>query len=521
MNKLSAIPSDGLQGLKENWSKDALSGFLVFLIAMPLSLGIAKASGFPPITGLITAIIGGIVVSLFMGARLTIKGPAAGLIVIVAESVHELTYPVALAAIVVAALFQILFGVFKLGKLSDFFPASAVHGMLAAIGIIIMSKQLHIALGTDPALTKGKAPLQLIAMLPQGIANMNSIIAIIGFTSLLILFGLPLIKNKYIKKIPAPLLVLLVSIPMAWMLDYKNIPNALVKIESITNPATYTFASFSGIFTGVFFKSVMMFALVGSIESLLTAKAIDMKDPWKRKTNYNKDLIAVGIGNSISGMIGGLPMISEVARSSANITNGARTRWANFFHGLFLLLFVLIAQPLIEMIPIAALAAMLIAVGYRLASPKEFIHTYKIGPEQLIIFIGTIITTLATDLLIGIATGIVLKFIIHVYNGVPISTLFTTNLKIETTDKDTTLVTISNAAIFSNYIGLKKELNKLPAKEKIILDLSNTILVDHTVFESLHHFAEDYNQDGGEFKIIGLEKHKALSDHPMATRKKV
>jgi MFS superfamily sulfate permease-like transporter len=263
-----------------------------------------------------------------------------------------------------------------------------------------------------------------------------------------------------------------------------------------------------------------MFALVGSLESLLTVKAIDMLDPYKRKSNYNKDLIAVGAGNALSGLVGGLPMISEVARSSANVMNGGRTRWSNFFHGLFLLVFVLVASPVIQMIPNAALAAMLIFVGYRLASPKEFINTYKIGKEQMVIFLGTIIMTLATDLLIGIGTGVLLKFIIHIINGVPVRSLFSKSIKVEDTDKDKVLVTIRNAAVFSNYIGIRNELLKIPGGKKVILDLRDTRLVDHTVYESLHHIAEDYNHQGGEMEIVGLEEHVPLSGHPNAARKK-
>lgn len=509
------LPKDGWSGLIENWKKDILSGFLVFLIAMPLSLGIAKASGFPPVSGLITAIIGGTIVSIFMGARLTIKGPAAGLIVIVVSSVNELTYPYALGAIVAAALIQVLFGVFKLGRLSDFFPSSAIHGMLAAIGIIILSKQIHIAMGIAPEVLKGKEPLILLSMIPQSIINMNPSIALVGGISLLILFGLPLI----VKKIPAPLVVLLVSVPLGVLLNYKNIPSALVEVASVTDPSTYTWAKFD--FSGTFIKFVIMYALVGSLESLLTAKAIDMLDPFRRKTDYNKDLVAVGFGNMLAGMIGALPMISEVARSSYNVTNGARTRWANFFHGLFLLLFVLIARPLIEMIPNAALAAMLITIGYRLASPKEFIHTYKIGFEQLIIFVGTVITTLATDLLIGIGVGIILEFIIHMVNGVPLLNMFTNDLKIDNSDQDKYIISIRDAAVFTNFLSLKKELARIPSHKHIILDLFETQLVDHTVIESLHRLSDDYNHAGGYFEIVGLEEHKSTSTHKFAARKKV
>ena len=358
-NNKTYYPADGLAGLKENFSKDALSGFLVFLLALPLSLGIAKASDFPAIFGLVTAIIGGIIVSFFAGSALTIKGPAAGLIAICGGAISafgggDTGWHLTLGAIVVAGIVQILFGVFKLGKLADFFPGAAIHGMLAAIGIIIMSKQIHSLLGIDPKFLKGKEPLELLAMIPESIMHENAHLAEIGISCLVILIAMSFVKHQKIKKIPAPLIVLIVAIPLGLILNIKTddaISNfSLVKIGSIFDAFTNGFtmkgdfvsrgilnADFTALSShlGEFIVYVILFSLIGSLESLLTAKAIDGMDPYKRKSNFNKDLIAVGIGNTLSGLLGGLPMISEVARSSANVSNGAQTRWANFFHGLW------------------------------------------------------------------------------------------------------------------------------------------------------------------------------------------
>ncbi|WP_339838798.1 SulP family inorganic anion transporter, partial [uncultured Flavobacterium sp.] len=450
------IPADGLAGLRENFKADAISGFIVFLLALPLSLGIAKASAFPPVMGLLTAIIGGIFVSFIMGSRLTIKGPAAGLIVIVAGSVAEfgqgddiLGWKLALGAMVVAGVVQILFGVFKLGKLADFFPLSAIHGMLAAIGIIIIAKQIPVLLNDNPALGKGKGPLELLANIPNFIMNLDPKASLIGIVSLAIMMGWPYIKNKNIKMIPAPLVVLLFAIPCELFMHFKETEPAyaLVKIGNFVDSLGLN-ASFDGIsHTGIFIKYVIMFALVGSLESLLTVKAIDLMDPFKRKSDMNKDLIAVGIGNTFAAFLGGIPMISEVARSSSNVNNGAQTRWANFFHGVFILLFVLVASPVLEMIPNAALAAMLITVGVKLAHPKEFIHTFQIGKEQLAIFLVTIFFTLFEDLLVGIAAGIVLKMIIHLFNGTPISSFFKAPTLVSF-EGNNYLVEIDKAAIF-------------------------------------------------------------------------
>ena len=524
-NKLQ-LPKDGIAGLKENFSADATSGFIVFLLALPLSLGIAKASDFPPLMGLVSAIIGGVIVSLLMGSRLTIKGPAAGLIVIVAGAVAdfgggELGWHLALGAMVVAGLVQILFGVFKLGKLVDFFPLSAIHGMLAAIGLIIIAKQIPVLLDVNPTMTKGLGPIALLGHIPTFIAHLDPRAAAIGVVSLAVMLGWPYIKNPYIKKVPAALVVLLISVPAELIMHFQTTEPAyaLVHIGNLMENIKVN-VSFDGVAqTGIFVKYVVMFALVGTLESLLTVKAIDLLDPYKRKSNTNKDLVAVGIGNTISAILGGLPMISEVARSSSNVNNGAKTRWANFFHGVFILVFVLLASHLIELIPNAALAAMLISVGIKLAHPKEFVHTFKIGKEQLAIFVVTIFFTMYEDLLVGIAAGIVLKMIIHVINGTPISSFFKAPTVVSF-EGDQYLVEINKAAIFTNFLGIKRKLEEIPTGFNIVIDLKNTKLVDHSVMESLHHFQHEYEgTDGGTVKIIGLENHKPTSEHEFAARK--
>lgn len=528
MNTKKYIPADGWAGFKENFSSDAISGFIVFLLALPLSLGIAKASDFPPIMGLITAMIGGLVVSFFMGSKLTIKGPAAGLIVIVAGAVAEfgegdnvLGWKLALGAMVVAGLVQILFGVLKMGKLADFFPLSTIHGMLAAIGIIIIAKQIPVLLNDNPALAKGMGPIELLLNIPKFILNLDPKASLIGIVSLAIMLGWPYLKNANIKKIPAPLVVLLFAIPVELMMDFAHTepPYALVKIGSLTENIGIH-ANFSGVnHLGLFIKYVVMFALVGSLESLLTVKAIDLMDPFKRKSNPNKDLIAVGVGNTLAAFMGGLPMISEVARSSSNVNNGAKTRWANFFHGFFILLFVLVAAPLLEMIPNAALAAMLISVGFKLAHPKEFKHMLHIGKEQLFIFTVTVVVTLLEDLLVGIFAGMLVKMMIHAINGTPISSFFKAPTVVSFHGNQY-LVEISKSAIFSNYLGIKRKLEEIPPGYHVIIDLSKTRVVDHSVMENLEHFKYDYQNISlsGTVEITGLQEHVSKSNHPLSVR---
>ena len=520
------LPEEGIKGLRQNWKTDSISGFLVFLLALPLSLGIAKASGFDPAMGVLTAMIGGLFVSFFNVSPLTIKGPAAGLITVCAAAIGDLEKlglaghnPVSMvcAAIVVMAIIQIVFGFMKLGALSDFFPHSAVHGMLAAIGIIIIAKQIPVLLGDEPSVYKGESPLQMLADIPRFIRESHPHLAVVGIISLLVMFIFPRLNIKVFRNIPAPVLVLVIAIPLSIYWHFKH-DYSLVRIGSFWQNI-HVSADFAAIGTFTFWKYVFMFLFVNSLESLLTVKAVDNMDPYKRESSYSGDLIGLGAGNALSGLLGGLPMISEVVRSGSNVGFGARTKWSNFFHGLFLLIAMLMLIPVIELIPNAALAAMLIFAGFRLAAPKEFISTYRIGREQLAIFLITILVTLLQDLLLGIASGILVKFIFHLYNGASVSSLFKARYEIRRNDK-TTYIHVNGSAVFSNLIGYKKVFTGLPPGEHVVVNFYSAHLVDHSFLHFVHHFGHTYDARGGQFRITGLETHKALSEHPLATRKK-
>jgi MFS superfamily sulfate permease-like transporter len=247
-----------------------------------------------------------------------------------------------------------------------------------------------------------------------------------------------------------------------------------------------------------------------------------MLDPWKRKSNLDRDNLAVGIGNTLAACIGGLPMISEIVRSKANIDNGARTRFANLYHGLFLLVFVAVAPGLLHRIPLAALAAMLVYTGFRLASPLEFLNVYRIGREQLIVFVTTIIAVLATDLLIGIGIGIATKFGIHLINGVPLRSLFKPYLDIEQKDDKNLYIKAKESAVFSNWIPFKRQIENegLLQGRNVELDLSETRLVDHSVMEKLHELQNEFDKNGLTLEVTGLETHSGYSAHPFAARRK-
>ncbi len=521
-----------------NWRKDLMAGFLVFLIALPLCLGIAVASGFPPMAGIISAIVGGLLVSRINGSCLTITGPAAGLIVVILTSVQSLGegntidgYRYTLAAIVVAGLLQIVLGYLKAGRLAAFFPNSVVHGMLAAIGIIIITKQLPVMVGVQ---IQGGGMLSDIALIPHALTYFVPKVAVIALIGLVILIGWPQIQHQTLSKIPAPILVIVAGMLLGRLLGLSHLqPEPLFRMPddlliggsvlvSISDSllGSLVFPDFGKLASVAFWESVISICLVGSLESLLSAAAVDKLDPKKRYTDLNRDLAAVGVGNAVSGMLGGLPLISEIVRSSANIDAGAQSGWANFFHGAFLLVFVLLFPAMIGSIPLASLAALLVYTGFRLASPQAFARTMDLGVEQMAIFLVTIVGILASNLLAGVAIGIAAKLMLHLVRGVPIKSLLSISYRLQQQSGDVWVVSVIGSAIFSNFVSLKSDLAGLPDGRKVIFDLSNTDLIDHTVMEFIDHYRDDYVDRGGLCEVIGLSEHRAYGDHELAARKR-
>ncbi|MCA9177844.1 MAG: SulP family inorganic anion transporter [Planctomycetales bacterium] len=543
-------PRGDASGFFRYFQHDFVSGLLVFLIALPLCLGISLASGYPPIAGVFTAIIGAVLTTFISNSELTIKGPAAGLIVIAIGCIEDfggngmtegwtdadmMAYRAALAVGVAAAVMQILFGLFRGGILGEFFPISAVHGMLAAIGVIIIIKQIPVALGVSA----GGEPLEMAREIPHYIAEANPAIALIGLTSVLIMFLWPVLGKKVsvLKAIPSPVIVLLAAVPLGMAFNLLNdhtynfaghehhlgekylvkMPDRMFGMfDDITSPNFSALGQFKA------WKWVLMFFIIGSLESLLSAKAVDLLDPWKRKTNMNRDVLAVGCGNLCAAWLGGLPMISEIVRSRANIDNGARTRFADLWHGVFLLACVALIPTMLHRIPLAALAGMLVYTGFRLAHPSEFVHVYRIGKEQLAIFVTTIVAVLATDLLIGVAAGILLKMVIHVANGVPVHSLFKPYLEVQEVDDKTSLILARESAVFSNWIPFRRQIEEigLVQKRNLIVDVSHTKLVDHSVMAKLEEMERNFEQEGLTFEVRGLDELQPLASDVHAARKR-
>ena len=467
--------ADSLKSLPKN----LFSGFVVSLIALPLGLGLAIASEAPPLAGIIAAVAGGVVVSIFGGSHVTIAGPGNGLVIVLLAAITTLGggnlfegYLYTLAAIILSGVLLFIFGVFRLGAMSEFFPATALQGMLAAIGIGILAKQFHIMLGIRSV--SGDTIDQLMAI-PDSFLNFlafHPFSGLIGFLSLIFLFLYSKIRNPFFHLIPAPMWVVVVSIGIGY---YYNLvlkqatpidPELLIQIpdQLFTNLPRPNFNKWFDLnFLGV----VVSITLVAIIESLLSIKAVDKLDPKKRRSNVNKDLRALGLASIVSGFLGGLNVVTVIARSSVNVNNGGTNRSANFFHAAFLVLFVVFLGEQIQRIPLTVLAAILVYTGYRLATPENLLRVYKIGPEQALIFVVTLVSTLLTSLISGIVIGILFTFIVHLFlskNIILFSlNIFKPNVLMYLEDQTGNYyVSVKNFCTFLNFYKLKAKLDQIP-----------------------------------------------------------
>jgi Sulfate permease and related transporters (MFS superfamily) len=487
-------------GLLANFKYDFPAGIVVFLVAVPLCLGIALASNAPLLSGLIAGIVGGMVVSLLSGSELSVTGPAAGLTVIVASAIAKLgSFEAFLAAVMVAGVIQIIFGVLRAGIIGDYVPNSVIKGMLAAIGIIIIIKQFPYAFGHSTGQYDDREDIKFLqhfgedsafAELVRTLFNISPAAVFISVLSivLLVLWEKPFFQRyAFFRLVPGPLAVVFLGIGLnqlfSWafadfpMLFLSAEKGQLVKVPVFENPTqvlqSITLPDFSALLRKETYIVALTLAVVASIETLLSIEAADKLDPFKRISDTEKELRAQGIGNLISGLLGGLPITAVIVRSSANIYAGARTRASGFFHGLFLLIAVLLAPHLLNLIPLASLASILIVVGYKLASVKLFKAMYKTGTEQFIAFVTTIVAIVFTDLLIGIFIGsaVAIFFVLRVYHHSSITTVNQDNYYLIRFNKDMSFV---------NKSELKEQLAKIPNDSVVIIEGTKAILLTET-----------------------------------------
>jgi len=502
--------------------QDLICGFLVSLIALPLSIGISIASGAPPAAGILAAFVGGVIGALYSGSKVTINGPAAGLIVIVAAAILEMGagnplagFRAMLACTLIAGVLQMIMGKLKLANLGLAFPSTVVHGMLAAIGLIIVSKQIHAAMGVSPS---ASSPFGLIAEIPTSMGLANPAIAAIATAALAIMFLWPFLPNKISRILPAPLVAVLagVGLGLAFDLQHSHLVHTFLKdfnlgpkyLLDVPNnlKSAFFLPDFSLVSTLVFWKHTILITLVGSAEAVLSVCAVDKIDLKNRRSDLNKSLFGNGLANVVNGCIGGLPVITEIVRSSANVSNGAKTQWSNFSHGLILIAFLILAPNLLHEIPVAALAAVLIVVGFRLAAPKHFIDAFKHG--QGIVFLTTVLAILTTDLLTGVLVGTLVEFLFVFAAGKSLR-LFGLNYETSKTKEERTL-SVKGPLAFTNYLHLREHLNPNGKERSLTLDLSKSPVVDHTVNEHLSQHASDFAALG---KSLIIQRHDSEKRH--------
>ncbi|MBV1888016.1 MAG: hypothetical protein KUG51_01880 [Urechidicola sp.] len=528
------IPAKGFKGLKENWRNDVTAAISVSLVALPLALGIAVASGVSPMSGLLSAIIAGVVTTFFRGSNLAINGPAAGLIAAILGglAVLEGNINYVLAAIVVSGAIQILLGLLKMGRFAKLLPSSVLHGILAAIGVIIFAKQIHFALGTS---SDADTIIGILVDAVRKIPEINPFVFIIALLGVLVLIFYKKINTKFIRILPAPMWVLILALPIVYGFDFFHAHNITLFGQSynvnpemlITIPAnpldSIMHPDFSRIATMPFWLTVMSITTIGTVITLASARAVDKLDPYKRTSNLNKDLIGVGLSTMVSGGLGGLPITNVIVRSTVNVNNNAKTKWSNLYHGLFLALFVIFLAPVLKSIPLAALAAILVHTGFKLASPKVFKSTYNQGVEQLLFLSSTLIITLFTDLLYGIIGGILITLVLHMLLAkVGFMTFFKmiykSGSKIIHLDNGTYDIKIKGVANFLYALELDKLLQGIPIGSSVHIDMSQTRLVDLSIMENLIEFKRVHDNNGGNVELIGLDNHVASTSHNRALK---
>lgn len=495
-------------------SRDAISGLIVFLIALPLCLGIAQASGVPPFAGIVAGVIGGIIIGSLSGSALSVSGPAAGLIAIVVGALSTLgSFEIFLCAVMVAGALQLLLGILRAGGIADYIPTNVIEGMLAGIGVTIIFKEVVNAVGFDKQafVAEGETGFQW-ADITDAFQHVEPGAVVISVTGIVILALWSMKAFKKVQMIPAGLLVVLLGVLLNELFQASASPLGLsdTHLVNLEVPATvgeffgqFTAPDFSGFANPQVWITGAVIAVVASIETLLCIEATDKLDPLKRVTPTNRELRAQGIGNLISGLIGGLPITSVIVRSSANINSGARTKLSTIIHGSLLLVCVASIPALLNHIPKAALAAILIFTGYRLARPAVWKHMYKAGWNQFIPFLATVLCVVFLDLLKGVGVGLLISVFFILRQNARIPYYFQRS---SFSNGDLIKLTLAQEVSFLNKASIKQTLEKLPENSAVIIDASGTEYIDYDVLEVIRDFHNSRAPERGiKLSLIGFQ----------------
>lgn len=481
---------------------DLGSSLVVFLVALPLCLGIALGSNAPLFSGITAGIVGGIVIGILSGSPLSVSGPAAGLTAIVAGAIILLpSFETFLLAVILCGVFQLILGFFKAGIIGDYIPKSVIKGMLAAIGIILIWKQIPHLIGypgnteiLSAPLTAGENATSPINR--NWLSYITPTALLIGFVCLVFQFSwgkFAAKKGGWLNLIPAPLLVVLAGVGINALMQWKGGGLALGAEHLVAIPAASSTAEFFTFFTlpdwsGILNKDVWItgitLALVASLETLLGIEAVDNLDPQKRLTPTNRELKAQGVGNIVSGLIGGLPLTSVIVRSSANVNAGAKTKMSAIYHGFFILLSVAFIPGILGMIPLAALASILIFTGFKLAQPALFLSFFKKGWEQFLPFVVTVIVILLTDLLTGVLAGLAVGLFFSARSNFKTSVLIVN-------DNNQYLIRLRKDVSILNKRGIKSRLKAVPEHSSVLIDATRADYIDRDIIEMIDEFVKE------------------------------
>ncbi|MFA6262015.1 MAG: SulP family inorganic anion transporter [Bacteroidia bacterium] len=505
------------------WLKhDLPAGLSVFLVALPLCLGIALASGAPLYAGLISGMIGGLVVSLISGSQLAVSGPAAGLTGVVAATIISLgDYRLFLLAVVVAGLFQLLLGILRLGAIANYFPSSVIKGMLAAIGILLISKQIPFMIGYDEPDFWTSTFLNLFSEhsvngLLHHLRNTTSRgTVVVTIFSLFVYWLLQRPFAQQIKAIPAPLFIVLVGVLVNLCFELM-VPGFSLKDNQLVNITdniflNIEFPDLSMLFSNAeIWKSGLIIGLLATLETLLCIEAIDKLDRRNRITPVNRELVAQGIGNMACGMVGAIPMTAVVVRGAANIDAGAKTKFSAFTHGLFLVMAVMLVPFVLNKIPFASLSVILFFTGYNLSKPKLFINMWQLGLKQFLPFMITIVVILLTDLLIGVSIGLLISVYFIVQNN------FKAEYKISKTTYqgiESYVLALNSNVTFLNKVKLRKVLDEVPEYSKLIIDGEGCNFIDYDILEIISEYDAKAREKHIDLHLKGIERVNVTAIH--------
>jgi MFS superfamily sulfate permease-like transporter len=503
---------------------DFPAGIVVFLVALPLCLGIALASGAPLFSGLIAGLVGGLVVSGLSGSQLSVSGPAAGLTVIVFNSIETLgSFQGFLVACVLAGIMQIVLGYLKAGIIGAFFPSAVIKGMLAAIGLILIIKQIPHATGYDTSYEGDESYMMETARssfieLFEAFSNITPGAVVISAVALLLLiiWEMPWLKKQpFLKLIPGPLVAVVWGVgynlsALRFAPDWAVNENHMVKLPVSERPGDFfnniTLPDFSYLTNPQVYIIAATLAIIASLETLLSLEATDKLDPLKRLAPTNRELKAQGVGNIISGLLGGLPITAVIVRSSANINAGGKTSQSSFIHGLFLLVSVMFFARYLNYIPLACLSAILLHTGYKLAKPSLFIEYYQKGMSQLLPFVITVLAILLTDLLKGMAIGLAfgLFFVIKANYSAAITLV---------QDDSHYVLLFNKDASFLNKALLRKFILRIEENSTVTIDASKAKFIDHDILETIEDFLATAPDDNIKVEVIDLYGKEKLKNH--------